>query len=115
SRTMFAHEGIRAEDVHRELQEVQRAIGVDLDVGRFCARALTASGASVDGREDALSADLSETPVALRDALGGRTWLQAQFRPPAGEGEELLTRTHPVVEGHASHVLDTALDPLAGD
>ena len=39
----------------------------------------------------------------------------ARFRPPAGDGEELLTRTHPVVEGLASHVLDTALDPLAGD
>ena len=115
SRTMFAHEGVRAEDVHRELQDVQRAIGVDLDVRRFCERALVALGASVEADGETLTADLSETPIALRDALGGRVALRARFRPPAGDGEELITRTHPVVEGLASHVLDTALDALSGE
>lgn len=115
SRSVFAHEGIRAEDVHRELQDVQRAIGIDVDVRRFCTRALTALGASVNESDDALVVDLSETPVALRDVLGGRSALHARFRPPAPDGQELVTRTHPVVEGLAAHVLDTALDPLAGD
>jgi len=115
SRTMFAHEGVRAEDVYRELQDVQRAIGVDLDVRRFCERALTALSASVDADRETLTVELSETPIALRDALGGRTTLRARFRPPSEEGEELLMRTHPVVEGLASHVLDTALDAQSGE
>jgi hypothetical protein len=115
SRTMFAHEGIRADDVHRELLDVQRAIGLDLDVRRFCERALTALGASVDGDAESVTADLSETPVAVRDALGGRTALRGRFRPPPADGHELLTRTHPVIEGLAAYVLDTSLDPLAGD
>ncbi|MER3410724.1 MAG: ATP-dependent helicase, partial [Thermoleophilia bacterium] len=38
--------------------------------------------------------------------------LRLRFELPAREGEVYLARTHPIVEGLASYVLDTALDPL---
>ena len=79
---------------------------------RFCTRALRALGAAVVAEPGGLRADLAETPVALRDRLGGRTRLAARFSPPAPDGMELLTRTHPVVEGLAAHVLDSSLEPL---
>jgi hypothetical protein len=34
-----------------------------------------------------------------------------RFEPPTKSGELLLTRTHPIVEGLAGYILDTALDP----
>ena len=37
---------------------------------------------------------------------------RARFARPVGEREVHLTRTHPVVEGLATWVMDTALDPL---
>src|SRR5207244_1192037 len=59
--------------------------------------------------------DLSEVPVALwdtvRDAVGNRTNFKAQFeRHKVRDGEIYLSRTHPIVEGLASYVMDTALD-----
>jgi len=116
SRSLFAQASISPDEVAGELSEARRAVGAGVDVERFCTRALRALGATVAVADGTLRADLSETPVALRDRLGRRHELRARFSPPALEGVELLTRTHPVVAGLAAHVLDTSLEPLsAGD
>lgn len=112
SRTLFAQESIAPDGVARELAEARRAVGAGVDVERFSARALRALGATVAAEAGGLRADLTEASLALRDRLGGRTELVARFSPPARKGAELLTRTHPVVEGLAAHVLDTSLEPL---
>ncbi len=49
----------------------------------------------------------------LRDVLTPDRNLLVRFEPPAKTGELLLTRTHPLVEGLAGYILDTALDPKA--
>lgn len=36
----------------------------------------------------------------------------ARFELPVGDGEVYLSRTHPLVEGLATYVMDSALDPL---
>jgi len=114
SRTVFAQETLRPEEVARELEETRQAIGSAADVRRFLADALRAHGALVSG-EDAVAVDLAEAPRALKDALGPGLpdRFRARFQLPVADGELHLTRTHPVVEGLASYVLDTALDPLA--
>jgi hypothetical protein len=56
--------------------------------------------------------DLTETPRALREAIGNHERLTARFELPVQEGEVYLNRTQPIVEGLASYVMDTALDPL---
>jgi hypothetical protein len=77
--------------------------------------ALRAHGGVVSARDGGVVADLRETPRALRDALGldDTTRLDARFELPVGDGEEYLSRTHPLVEGLAAYVLDTAIDPQA--
>lgn len=112
SRTMFAQRTIKVDEVARDLAEVRRAIGSAADVERFVTDALRAHGAAVSSSDGVLTADLRETPLALRDQLAGRTSLRVRFAPPLGEAEEVLRRTHPVVEGLAAHTLDSALDPL---
>lgn len=109
SRTLFAQEGIKVDEVAAELARVREAIGAGADVRRFLIDATTAMGAHVVERDGSMQIDLSEASQALRDALGV-TSLRARVEPPAGEGEILLSRTHPVVGGLARHVLDTALD-----
>ncbi|MFH1465604.1 MAG: helicase-related protein [Pseudomonadota bacterium] len=111
SRSLFAQASIKIEEVARELAESRRALGTAADVERFVTEALRRLGAHVvPGRPARLS--LAGTPAALKDALGRDGELAVAFEQPAPRGAEVLGRTHPVVAGLASHVLEAALDPL---
>jgi superfamily II DNA or RNA helicase len=119
SRTIFAQSSIKVEEVAQELAAVQAAIGSGADVASFTASAVVAHGGTVARAGDgAVAIDLSEAPLALRDALGAGAIgddarLKARFALPVAEDERFLSRTDPLVAGLASYVLDTALDPLA--
>ena len=113
SRAIFAQHALLGavnEDIFRELAEVRRAIGADADVERFATLALRASGAVIDGGP-IYTIDVRECPAALRDAIREEQRLRVVFRGQPKDGAVLLTRTHPVVEGLAAHLLETALDP----
>lgn len=113
SRTLFAQESIKAEEVEEELKAVRTSIGASADVAAFIRDAVRAHGGVVAG-DSTVQVDLSEAPRALRDAMGlDRATFTARFERPVDEGQVYLTRTHPVVEGLASYVLDTALDEQA--
>lgn len=109
SRTLFAQEGIKVDEVAAELERVREAIGAGADVRRFLIDATSSMGAALSEQAGALRLDLSETPAAVRELVPG-DHLRARFEPPAAEGETLLTRTHPVIAGLAKYVLDSALD-----
>ncbi len=119
SRSLFAQETIQPDEVARELREAQSAVGAGTDLGRFVRDALTAHAVVLEQRSDGvLRAELREAPRALRDVLGvhGKaTERRLRTAPPVADGEVLLTRTHPFTEALAGYVLDTALDPPAGD
>lgn len=110
SRTMFAQESIKVEEVARELEEARSAVGSAEDVTHFAVEALRAHKALVSTQNDVYHFDLAETPQALRDVLGAPTRFAARFELPVDEGAIHLARTHPIVAGLAAHVLDTALD-----
>ena len=112
SRTVFAQESIRVEEVAPELEAARRATGSHADVRRFTLEALTAHGALVADKGGQVDIDLTNSPRALRDQfvdLADR--FSARFDLPVDEGVLYLSRTHPLVEGLAAHVMDTALDP----
>ena len=110
SRTMFAQETIREEEIAPELEAVRASLGSEEDLKRFVTDAFRAHNAVVSGSKP-VKFELRETPRALRDACGSQDSVAARFALPIQEGEILLTRTHPIVEGLATYVLDTALDP----
>ena len=127
SRTMFAQESIKVEEVTRELQAVRDAIGSSADVERFVKQAVRmhrgfvaeASPKEVPADSLLVSADsgklhrvnVKEAPRALKDAVGVNDELLAAFRPVEDTGVAYLHRTHPFVEGLANYVMNTALDP----
>jgi superfamily II DNA or RNA helicase len=112
SRTMFAQETIRVEEVAHELEAARRATGSAADVRAFTLEALRAHGGTAVERAGRTRLDLSHTPQALRDLFPGLPEaLDARFELPVPEGVVFLSRTHPLVEGLAAHVLDTTLDP----
>ena len=100
------------EELSKELDEVRRALGDSEDVRRFVELALPMLGGKLTGAEP-VAIDLSESPQSLRDALGlrERAELRAFYAGQPRKNAELLTRTHPLIEGLAGHVLETALDP----
>lgn len=111
SRTMFAQESIKVEEVARELEAVQVAIGSGAEVEWFVREGFQACGATVSGKIP-MQIDLQEAPVSLVEEVGGTKKLKAQFRLPVEDGVLYLSRTHPVVEGLGTYIMNTALDPL---
>jgi superfamily II DNA or RNA helicase len=111
SRTMFAQETIKVDEVVRELRATREAVGSGTDVGGFVRNALAASGAGVEG-DSPVRIDLRETPRALKDRLDLPDSFAARFELPVRDGEVYLGRAHPAVEALANHVLNAALDPV---
>ena len=103
------------DEVERELLETRAAIGSGADVRSFVEHALRAEGAIVSGG-DVVMFDLAETPRAARPACPRRgDDASRRLRAPVKDGVTYLSRT-PLVDGLASYVVDTALDPqLAGN
>jgi len=120
SRTLFAQETLKVDEVAQELRAAQSAVGSGVDVAAFTQEALRMVGATVSaaGCDGAIKVDLKETPRALKDNLAYASTLKetfsARFSPPADEGQLLLTRTHPLVEGLSGYIMEAALDPLNG-
>ena len=113
SRTMFAQEAIKFDEVGSELAAAEHAIGSPSEISTFFRSTLTLSGAAVND-EAILKTDLAGIKPAVREALGGATSLRVAFEPVSEKGVALLHRTHPLVEGLATYVLNSALDPLLG-
>ena len=112
SRTMFAQRTIKVDEVQRELEEVQTAIGSGVEVQRFVTDAIRANGGIVvEHAGGRLEAQLDEVPRGLRDMIGSAA-AKDRFEI-ARSGALLLDRTHPIVDAIAAHTLDTALDPHA--
>ena len=124
SRTMFAQQTIKVDEVKAELDSARSAVGSGVDVARFLSDAITMYGGIVsplatpsqrsgEGR-GGVHADLTEAPRGLRERLDlkEKTRFDAQFELPVKEGQLLLTRTHPLIESLAAYVMDTALDPI---
>jgi superfamily II DNA or RNA helicase len=121
TRTIFAQSSIKTDEVEKELQAVQSAIGQASDVATFTKEALRRYGAFVNEspRGDLVEFDLRETLPAVRDAvdllrLAGGNMQNKKFRASFSrvglDNAHYLSRTHPLVEGLAAYVMDTALD-----
>jgi superfamily II DNA or RNA helicase len=111
SRTLFAQHTIRVDEVAAELAAARKAVGSSLDCARFLGEVVRMSGGTV--ATDGLTRfDLSGVPRALLDAVGvfQEKSFAARFELPVEDGVLYLSRTHPIVEGAASYVLEGALE-----
>ncbi|WP_155060138.1 helicase-related protein [Streptomyces blattellae] len=117
SRSLYAQNRIKKEDVAAEVAEILAALGTGEEVREFTRRALGAlRGAPAGRKQGGFTAHTDALPQGLRDAvtasLGPRHPRPVVFHdaPSAPRGEVALTRTDPVVAATARFVLDTALD-----
>ncbi|TNE43152.1 MAG: DEAD/DEAH box helicase [Deltaproteobacteria bacterium] len=112
-RTVFAQNQLLKAvntEVANELAEVRRALGGELDVRNFTQTSLRTLGAVAVGDEP-IEVKIPESKKALLDVLGGNSEFEAVFSGQPRRNAIKLTRTHPIVEGLAAHVVESALDP----
>lgn len=116
SRTMFAQHTIKPDEVLPDLRAARSAVGGSAVVEQFVLRALVGHNALVTTKTNgATEIDLSNAPRGLRDVmqvLDAKLKFKVRFSPTIEDDEIYLSRTHPMVEGLATYVMDTALDPL---
>jgi ERCC4-related helicase len=108
SRTMFAQQTIKVDEVAAELALARSAVGSGIDVAAFMKDA-TRMYRGVVSENGAVAFDLRESPRGLREMLGSEQFA-VRFELPIKEGQLYLTRTHPLVESLAAYVMNTALD-----
>jgi len=115
SRTMFAQETIKVDEVAQELQEARTATGSGVDVARFVQETLNLHGAVIARKNKHFAFDITEVPRPLKDAIAIESGNQfkARFDLPVDEGVLYLNRTHPVVESLANYIMNASLDPMA--
>ena len=112
SQTMFAQRSIRADEVASELFESRKAMGDSASVLGFMETALRELGVEVGRRDGVLSVNPGSAPVEVSEALGFNDRRELVLGTPDGKETIQVTRTHPSVQGLASHVLSSALDPV---
>jgi len=109
SRSLFDQSSIKVDEVTRELDICRKAIGSGDDVARFTRQVLSAHGGVLTDNSF-LHVDLSELPTELKDLVGiHEKSLKINFSLPVKENVMYINRTHPLVEGLAGYVLETAL------
>jgi len=115
SRSIFAQRTIKPEEVEAELAAIRDAIGDAPTVGRFIRDVLGQLHIPVTEKPGGrIEVNITgETPRSLRNAIGKDDPFIGRVELPVKSPEIYLARTHPIVEGLASWVLDTALDPIA--
>ncbi len=117
SRSRFAQRTIDVTEVASELQAAREAVGSAVDIRRFAAESLQLHGAAVRAN-GVLDVDLQAAHRSFIEGtniaatIGDKRRFKAKFEEPVDEKTLLLARTHPIVEGLASWVIDTALDPI---
>jgi superfamily II DNA or RNA helicase len=123
SRSRYAQRSIHPEEVAREVAAIRDTLGRSGEVQGFVEHALTAlDGVLWRDQDGGFAADLSGSPVGLRDAVAaalGRAvddGPRVPFRASAAvaRGEVALVRTDPVVGALAGYLLNAALDVRAG-
>jgi superfamily II DNA or RNA helicase len=120
SRTLFAQDALKPQEVLPEIAAVRRAIGSREQVQSFVTAALQAHGAQVSSKDvhglSALHVALDDQlprglATELRRRVGDQKSVLARFELPAPAPLVHLPRTHPFVETLANHTVDAALDP----
>ena len=112
SRSRYAQNTIKPEEVVAEVTEIRAALGAHGDLEQFLTRTLQALGSTVSAHPDGFTAVLATLPLGLHSGLpiGLRDPLLFRREPPAGRGEAVISRTDPTVQAIARYVLESALD-----
>jgi superfamily II DNA or RNA helicase len=114
SRTIFAQNAIRADEIEEDLKQSDQAVGSPEAVEEFVTETLTfLLGAQVqkDKNQKGYSLYPTNLPPVLKEILPGSNVLKVSFHSPTPEGYVYLGRNHAFVEQLCRHVSAHSFKP----
>ncbi len=113
SRTMFAHAGIREQDVADAIKAAQDDLGA-LEVPEFVKRVLghTTMRGSVTKEGDAWKLGVGNMDADIQHSIGLTEEMLVRFEPDPTKPGEHLHRGHPLVQNLCQYTIETAIDNL---
>lgn len=117
SRTRFAQNAIKPEEVAPEWRRWREVLGGPEEVRRFVGRAMSRLDAPLEEtRSGVVRAHLHALPPPVVERLAARNLegtVRLAFEEPAPGGAEVVIRSHPLPAVLAESLLEAALDPAA--
>lgn len=108
--SIFAHESIMPEEVQKDLQEVDEAIGDIATLEAFVLSAARLLGASVDPVPGGYVFRKMNMDDWLASLLGQADRIQISFQSPTPHGFRYIGRNHPFVEQLCHRIIADSLD-----
>ena len=109
SRSIFAHNAIKANEIENDLKEVDDAIGDVKAVEQFVVESLRFMGVQVDVKKEGYKIYATNIPQRLRDLLTTKNDIQVSFKSPTPIGYKYLGRNHPFTEHLSQSMINNAL------
>jgi superfamily II DNA or RNA helicase len=114
SRSIFAQNAIKANEIEADLREVDEAIGDVKAVEQFVLDSLRFMGVQVEAKKDGFKIYTTNIPQRLRDLLSDKTEILISFKSPTPAGYKYIGRNHPFTEHLSQHILNSALNRAEG-
>lgn len=109
SRSIFAQNAIKANEIETDLKEVDEAIGDVKAVEQFIVESLRFMGVQVEVKKEGYKIYVTNIPQRLRDLLTDKNDIQVSFKSPTPGGYKYIGRNHPFSEHLSQHIINNAL------
>ncbi len=109
SRSIFAQNAIKANEIEADLREVDEAIGDVKAVEQFVVDSLRFMGVQVEAKKEGYKIYTTNIPQRLRELLSDKNEIQISFKSPTPSGYKYLGRNHPFTEHLSQYIINSAL------
>lgn len=112
SRSIFAQNAIKANEIESDLNEMDEAIGDVKTVEHFVVDSLRFMGVQVDAKKEGYKIHVINIPQRLKELLTDKNEIQISFKSPTPSGYKYIGRNHPFTEHLSQHIINTALQQV---
>lgn len=109
SRSIFAQNAIKENEIEVDLKEMDDAIGDVSAVEQFVVEALRFMGVQVEAKKDGYKIYATNIPQRIRELLTDKNDIQVSFKSPTPTGYKYLGRNHPFTEHLSNNIINNAL------
>lgn len=109
SRSIFAQNAIKANEIESDLREVDEAIGDVKAVERFVIESLGFMDVQVETKKEGYKIYTTNIPHRLRDLLTDKIDILISFKSPTPAGYKYIGRNHLFTEHLSQHIINAAL------
>src|SRR5665648_249008 len=109
SRTIFAQNAIKENEIEVDLKEMDDSIGDVHAVEQFVVETLRFMGVQVEAKKDGYKIYATNIPQRIRELLTDKNDIQVSFKSPTPSGYKYLGRNHPFTEHLSNNIINNAL------